>query len=55
MGAGTLCTAYSCGLFDCDSDGNYVGSTTEYLETYWQHFVFNYWCPVKNNFKHIIY
>ena len=31
MGAGTLCTAYSCGLFDCDSDGNYVGSTTENL------------------------
>ena len=29
MGAGTLCTAYSCGLFDRDSNGNYVGSTTE--------------------------
>lgn len=29
MGVGTFCTAYSCGLFDMDSEGNYVGLTGE--------------------------
>ena len=31
MGAGTLCTAYSSGLFDFDDDGNYVGLSNENL------------------------
>lgn len=31
MGAGTLFTAYSCGLFDFDKNGKYVGATTENL------------------------
>ena len=29
LGAGTLCTAYSCGLFDFDSNGDYAGLTDE--------------------------
>lgn len=29
MGVGTFFTAYSCGLFDMDSEGNYVGLTGE--------------------------
>ena len=31
MGAGTLFTAYSCGLFDFDKNGKYVGATNENL------------------------
>ena len=31
MGAGTLFTAYSCGLFDFDKNGKYVGATDENL------------------------
>ena len=41
MGAGTLFTAYSCGLFDFDKNGKYVGATDENLICFGFSMLFN--------------